>query len=357
MKVSRLGRWVLRRAESFAVPVAILLVAVAVLAGFAADRNAAASSKPEAIKISARPVPFDRSNPERRTFGQLQWRGGLRLSSGYSAFGGYSGLALGDDGKTMLVISDRGSWFSARLEYDKGMLTGLSDSRAAPIPQKDGKPIRKKWHRDAEALVPLDGGGLEGRYFIGFEGFHRLDEYRFEEGSFRGPIRRGNLPNNLRRMPNNQGLEGVTSIRGGPYAGGLVLFAERKLDRNGDHTGSLVFEGDAYPLSLKRHAQFDITGLETLSDGSLLVLERSFIRSRLKLDIRLRLVPAEEIKPGAKLNGKLLMEAGQRLTIDNFEGLAVTERDDETLITLISDDNFNFFQSTLLVQFALERSR
>ena len=40
--------------------------------------------------------------------------------------------------------------------------------------------------------------------------------------------------------------------------------------------------------------------------------------------------------------------------IDNMEGIAVHKsRNNETIVTLISDDNFNFFQRTLLMQFKL----
>lgn len=43
------------------------------------------------------------------------------------------------------------------------------------------------------------------------------------------------------------------------------------------------------------------------------------------------------------------------LVIDNFEGLAVRELPrGGLLLYLISDDNFNFFQQTLLLQFRLD---
>jgi hypothetical protein len=84
------------------------------------------------------------------------------------------------------------------------------------------------------------------------------------------------------------------------------------------------------------------------------VLERSFIRASLKLDIRLRLIPAKAIRPGALMDGEVLLAADRRYRIDNIEGMAVSEDNGETLITLISDDNFNFFQATLLARFALK---
>jgi hypothetical protein len=134
----------------------------------------------------------------------------------------------------------------------------------------------------------------------------------------------------------------------------MVVVAERKLDEQGDHTGAFVIGGKSYPLFLKRHEAFDVTALESLPDGRLLVLERSFIKRSLKLGIRLRLIEADAIKPGARLDGEVLLDADGRSAIDNFEAMAVSRNEaGETVISLISDDNFNFFQSTLLVQFAL----
>ncbi len=344
------------RSPQMALLASLALAAAGLLASAQAQKAEIADLPPrQPVSIEAQPFQFAPAERSRRNFGRLEWRGGLRLSSPSPVFGGYSAITLSADGEELLALSDAGSWLSARIERKDGKLAGLSEAQIGPIPQKDGRPLQRRWHRDAESLARLDDGpGLEGRYFIGFEGFHRLDEYEFRDGAFHGPVRRGGLPANLRKMPSNQGLEGVTRLRGGPNAGGLVMFAERKLDSRGDHTGSLVAGGKAYPLTLARTAQYDVTALASLRDGSLLVLERSFVWRALKLDIRLRLIPADEIKPGARLDGEVLFDADQRYTIDNFEGMDVTETaDGETLITIISDDNFNFFQSTLLAQFAL----
>lgn len=331
------------------------IVALGVLAAVAAQKADITDLRPQALGIVARPFDFERSNPERRDFGRLEWRGGLILSSASPVFGGYSGLSVSADGERMLAVSDAGSWLSARLVSKNGRLAGLDEARIGAITQKDGQPLQREWDRDAESLAPLKPGRIEGRYFIGFEGNHRLDEYEFKDGELRGPIRRGGLPRQLRGMASNRGLEGVTVLRGGPLGGSLVAFAERKLSRRGDHTGALVKGGKSHALYLTRDGTFDITDLAALKDGGLLVLERSFIKASLKLDIRLRLIPAKQIKPGARLKGEVLFEAGAHYVIDNFEAMSVSETEaGETIITLMSDDNFNFFQSTLLARFALK---
>jgi hypothetical protein len=60
------------------------------------------------------------------------------------------------------------------------------------------------------------------------------------------------------------------------------------------------------------------------------------------------------IKPGALVDGAVLIEADLGYEIDNMEGLSVHRNaGGETVLTLISDDNFSLIQRTLLLQFAL----
>jgi hypothetical protein len=70
--------------------------------------------------------------------------------------------------------------------------------------------------------------------------------------------------------------------------------------------------------------------------------------------MRLRRVAASEIKPGAVIQGEVLLEATDALNIDNMEAVAVQRRvSGETVITIMSDDNFSGLQRTLIMQFAL----
>ena len=74
----------------------------------------------ESIEINARPIlHFERSRPEVKRFGQLEFRGGLVLGSPSANFGGWSGLVMEADGKSLLAISDVGSWMTADIIYDR----------------------------------------------------------------------------------------------------------------------------------------------------------------------------------------------------------------------------------------------
>ena len=70
---------------------------------------------------------------------------------------------------------------------------------------------------------------------------------------------------------------------------------------------------------------------------------------------RLERIPARAIEGGAVLKGELLGRFAPPLTVDNFEGVAVTrDADGATLVYILSDDNFHFLQRTLLLLFRLD---
>jgi hypothetical protein len=84
------------------------------------------------------------------------------------------------------------------------------------------------------------------------------------------------------------------------------------------------------------------------------VLERRF-RWTEGVKMRIRLLGADQIAPGATLQGETLFEANMGYDIDNMEGIAAhTGPRGETIITVMSDNNFNtLIQRTILLQFSL----
>jgi len=70
--------------------------------------------------------------------------------------------------------------------------------------------------------------------------------------------------------------------------------------------------------------------------------------------MRIRRLAQSNIKPGAVVDGSVLIEADLGYQIDNMEGIAVHRAaNGDTILTLVSDDNFSAIQRTLLLQFAL----
>ena len=70
--------------------------------------------------------------------------------------------------------------------------------------------------------------------------------------------------------------------------------------------------------------------------------------------VRIRRVQLAAIKQGALIDGPELFKADLAYQIDNMEGIAIHRgRRGETIITLVSDDNFSPIQRNLLLQFTL----
>ena len=60
------------------------------------------------------------------------------------------------------------------------------------------------------------------------------------------------------------------------------------------------------------------------------------------------------MKPGAVVDGPSIFEADLANEVDNMEGIdAHVTAEGETVLTIVSDDNFSPIQRTLLLQFTL----
>jgi hypothetical protein len=341
--------------------IALMVAAVLALANAAATEAARPELPVEArpIEIQARPIAhFQSAHPGLRQFGKLVFRGGLVLSSTDPSFGGLSGLAIEPDGRRMLAVSDEGTWITADITYRAGVPVGLSNARLAPLLALGGRRIVKKRDLDAEALALLEGGLTRGKVLIGFEHSHRIGVFPIVDGKLEAPTRYLRLPNDARSMRLNRGFEAVAALKGGPFKGSVVAFSERYPGPASRHVGWIWLKDTAHRMTLADHGGFDITDAVSLPNGSVVVLERRF-RWTEGVKTRLRLLAADDIKPGAELDGETLLEADLTSAIDNMEGISAHRGPNgETVLTIISDNNFNsFLQRNLLLQFTLVDER
>ena len=316
-----------------------------------------AAAEPRDVRVEARPLTLDHANLERKRFGKLTYLGGLVLRSSAGPFGGYSGLAVSADGSELLAISDRTSWLKMRLEERGGEIVDVRDAVIGKLVLRDewDNPEVGRGLDDAEALAPLAPGDMDGDYYIAFEGEHRIHRYRFDGTGFSAPIGALELPPAALRLPGNKALESLAVLRAGPYAGAAIGFSERRAHKSGDSLGWLFHDGKAEQVRLKRSNMFDITDAAALPDGGLVVLERNFAGIVQGVFMRIRRIDAADIKPGARLDGEVLYKTESGRMVDNMEAIAVhTEADGRTILTVMSDDNYNPIQRTLLMRFAME---
>jgi len=305
------------------------------------------------VAIAAAPIDFDRDNPSRKQFGKLTFRAGLNLYGKSAYFGGFSALAIDASGRTLLALSDAGSWFRASLDYDGRKLKGLSDGVIGPILGDDGKPLRDERLRDSEGMALASGDPKEGTAFVSFEQRHRIVRYPFNVERFGPPAGTVPLPGGTKGLSGNRGIEAMTVIRAGRLKGTLVAFAEGTASGIGNLQGWLIGGPTPGSITLERIGGFDVTDATSLPDGGIVVLERRFRFSE-GVQMRIRRIAAAEIKKGAVIGGEVLLQANDSFNIDNMEAIAAYRAPSgETVLTLMSDDNFNPLQRTLIMQFAL----
>ena len=301
------------------------------------------------IEINATPISyFDHRDRDLRRFGKLEFRGGLQLTSPSREFGGLSALRMEPDGSRFIAVTDTGRWLRGRLVYSGSAPTGIAEPEMAPMLGSDGKHLVARGWSDTEAIAE-DAGAI----YVGIERVHRIVKYDFAKNGFQSRAALISVPPVFQGVPSNKGIEALAFVpKGSPLAGTLIAITEAALDVSGNVRAFLLNGPSPGAFSIKRAEDFDITDCALLPGGDLLLLERRF--SWLRSAVRIRRIAAADLRPGALVDASVVFYAELSQQIDNFEGLGVHRAaSGETVITLVSDDNFSPLQRTLLMQFTL----
>lgn len=343
----------MRRARRRSLAAGTLIAALLAVAGsLAMAQTQRYADRPTRISILTSPIRyFDNRDPAQTRFGQLEFRGGLVLASTYRAFGGLSSIHLDAQGTRLLGVTDKGSWLRGRIVYRADRPAGIADAEMAPILGPDGEPLAaaaRGWY-DAESLTESDG-----KFYVGIERVEKIVRFDVVRD---GLTARGEpiaVPADFRTFTRNRGLECLAAMpEGTARAGTLIAVTEQSLDSNNNHRAYVIEGGRVTRFAVKRSGEFDVTDCAILPPADLLLLERRYSLFS-SLGMRIRRIPLAAIKGGAVVDGHPLIEADLAHQIDNMEGIAVHRNArGETIITLVSDDNFSSIQRSLLLQFAL----
>ncbi len=304
---------------------------------------------PAKLEIEARRIEaFDPREPQRRQFGRLVFRGGIELSSAHKQFGGLSGIRVSADGR-FLAITDKAHWLRGRIVYRGDAPVGIADAEVAPMLYADGRPITARGWYDTEALA--EDGGL---VYVALERVHRI--LKFDYGK-RGLLARATLvpvPPELGKLSSNKGVECLSvAPRGSQVAGALIAISERGVSPAANIRAFLIGGPKPGSFSVKPSDDFDVVDCALAPNSDFLILERHFSWRR-GIAMRIRRVALSEIAPGAVVEGAILISADMGFQIDNMEGMSVHQSaNGETVLTLVSDDNFSIIQRTILLQFTL----
>jgi len=308
------------------------------------------SAAPTRIAVDATPIAaFDNRDPTRVRFGALEFRGGLVLTSNYKAFGGISALHMEPDGAHFLAVTDNGSWLKARIVYDNGKPSGFADAEMAPALASDGSTLASHGWFDLESLAEHNG-----QYYVGIERVEKIVHFDIAGHGLEARAEPVRVPSDFKTFKYNKSLECLAvPPAGSPHAGSLIAITERSLDNQGNHRAFILNGDHVERFSVKRSDDFDVSDCAVLPPGDLLLLERSFSLAK-GVAMRIRRIPLAGLKDGALVDGPALVTADMAYQIDNMEGIGIHRTAaGETVLTLVSDDNFSPIQRSLLLQFTL----
>ena len=277
------------------------------------------------------------SEPEKS--GSIRFRRGWHLVSPHSYFGGFSGLARTGPGMFRL-IGDNG--YTTRLVM--GARGGVTAVDIRPLPTPDGRRASKAM-ADTEALF-IDP--VNGKAWIALEGINQIWRLNADLTAIES---RRRLPEP--RWPANRGAEALARLGDGR----TVIFSENA-DDDPRGTEALLYTGDpAVPGPPPIRFFYDSRGKGLVSDavalpdGRILLVHRRLGFNPVFTTIVAVLDPAA-IAKDAVLRSQTIGIVPRRLA-ENYEGAAVTVEDGRTSLWLVSDDNFNRWQRSLLLQFEL----
>ena len=245
-----------------------------------------------------------------------------------------------------MAVTDGGDWVKLTPAVSaNGRLRDIGDAQIGRLQNLNGKLLRKKRDSDAESLIPMHDG-----FAVTFEQRHRLWLYRGGTTPFRARPENIRLPEIIRAMPRNGGLETLARLRDGR----LVIIAE-DFPKDVPYVKGWFFENKKWQgFRYRRHASYQPTGATTLPNGELLILERHFSLIG-GFGSRLVTVAPDMISPNANVTGREVAQLEWPFITENFEGAAsYRNAKGQTVIYLISDDNFLVLQNTILLKFLLE---
>ncbi len=268
---------------------------------------------------------------------------------GGEKFFGISALAYDPDTKNLFMLSDRSRLFVFALKLENDKIRSLKPLYAVRLHDKNGHQYFLK-KSDSEGMVLVKEGG-ENSLLISFEQIPRVVAF-----DLKGYAKRRSdyttLPKILQQKRNyrkrNNMLESITVTK--KY--GMVTTPEKPLRRR---PGNLhgIYNTEGKICDIRMDGGYAITELETLPDGNLLALQRGIrFKPSLVISMKLSKIYLEQREKDV-CRSETLFEATTEAgwVLDNFEGVTSVGKN---RYLLVSDDNGNFFQKTLLVLVEIE---
>jgi len=261
--------------------------------------------------------------------------GGLKFSE-------ISDLAYDLREKQLYFVSDEGKLFVFDASFSNKIET-LRPVSSVKLVKSNGDKF-KKWRKDSEGLA-LDN---KGHLYASFEGRAKIGRFD-QKGRM---VKQYTLPKKLRNPKNYRSRNKSLEALAWHPKYGLLTAAEWPLkeEHKKDQT-VYALNGKKWYFKAEAEQGSAVVAIEVMDDGNLLVMERSYSGLFNPFVVTLKKVYLNECRNKKQVcKSELLvkMNSHKGWAIDNFEGLAKVG---EHRYVMVSDDNDNFFQKTLLIYF------
>ncbi len=267
----------------------------------------------------------------------LEFVSQIELQSKQGNFGGLSAIHVYEGGETFLALSDAGRFQKGTIKRTDGKLSGGALNPLVRMIGVNGTPYKGN-DSDAEGLAVDKAGNI----FVSFEGNHRIRMF----DKVTAPARSIKGAPAFKNLQNNSGLEALAVSA----QGHLYTLPERSGETDRPFPLWRAAKGKwGIFANIPRRGRHLPVGADIGPDGRFYLLERDF-RGLFGFGSRVRSFSLTDT--GLTDERELLVtNLGQH---DNLEGISVWRDATGGLrVTMISDDNFQFFQTSEIVEYKL----
>ncbi len=270
---------------------------------------------------------------------------------GWQKFYGISALAYDSERQILYMLSDRSRLFKFKLTIHDDKIVQLKAIWGHRLLDKQGRKFFIR-HSDSEGMTLVEKGDQK-ILLVSFEQFPKVMAFDLNGRELnKNEYNLTRLYEPLNHIKTyrakNTMLESITYSK----KFGVIVTPEYPIARKPFIGPHALYNRNGVICSFKKTNPYGaITELETMPDGNLLALQREFNFETFKTIISLEKIYLDHQKDGVcqtKDVVNMTKKAGWKL--DNFEGLTHIK---DNLYLIISDDNGNIFQKTLLVLFRI----
>ena len=261
-----------------------------------------------------------------------------RINSESKDFGGISGIIMEAHGNKFTALTDKANYFTGFVSRNiKGEIIKVEISDPHPILSSEGEPLKNR-NLDSEALVRA----VDGSFYIAFESNNRIMHHE-------------DLASAGKFLPSHEGFDEFHYSKGIEALAisndGLIYAIPEAPNANSNNIRAFVYDGKQWEKSffINSVGNFHVTDATFAPDNTLLILERNYSWAGFTSRIRRFIIEENEAH-----FLQTLIESRFR-EFDNLEGMSIwLDKNGEYCLTLVSDDNFNIFQITQLVEFKIK---